>query len=675
MALELNVIVKTKQGEKALKKLTTNGAISVRKLEKASTTSAKKMTKGFKDFNKVLGGLGLGLGIAAAVKGFNNLISAASDTEESLNKVREVFGEAAISVEKFSETAAESLGASTEAALAMTGEIGNLLVAMKFSENAAAGFSTKMVQLAADLGSFNNVPTADALNAIRSALVGESEPIRRFGADVRQTRLDSIALGLGLEFTKGKMDAQTKALAAMEAIMQDTRKAQGDFRRTSDGFANSQKILAANFGDLQAIMGQKLIPTMKGAVDLLTGFIKTFTESKFDKAIGRLIKLGADVNFINQLKLQNQINESLKDRTRIAEEINDFAIETRRNLIAQIADNEKLNKLVGSERLKELQVSLDQQIKIAKETKDTKDVQKTITELQRLSFSINEKNVAIATDAVVATKIQKNVLEETEDIIIGIVGQVTQFLLNLKEQESIEKRIKDLKLEQSGVTTTINEKTDKLNGLTFEIANRQAEFALALGRGAFAMDLLKNKTATMEVFLNDIAVQMSFVGLGIGKATSGTQIWQTETEKVKFELQDAAGVLNDILLMVKGARRFSLSGILGIGAGIAALIPGGQAVAAGLQAGSIATRGFQGGGSFTVPGTGSGDRPHLVNLEPGENVDITPRNQVNNNQKITMINNFHFQIADEITIKTKVVPILNDFVIRQGGKLVASGVK
>jgi hypothetical protein len=40
--------------------------------------------------------------------------------------------------------------------------------------------------------------------------------------------------------------------------------------------------------------------------------------------------------------------------------------------------------------------------------------------------------------------------------------------------------------------------------------------------------------------------------------------------------------------------------------------------------------GLQHGGSFIVPGTGSGDRPYVLSLEPGERVDVTPRNQVKN---------------------------------------------
>lgn len=351
MALILEVRTTTKKAAAQIKKFAAKAGADVKTMEKRSVSSANRMSSAFSNTGRMLGALGLGVGIAGTIRGLKNMISAASDTQESLNKVREVFGDAADAVEKFSETAAKGLGASREKALAMTGEIGNLLVAMKFSEDKAADFSTKMVQLAADLGSFNNVPTVDALNAIRSALVGESEPIRRFGADVRQTRLDQIALGMGLEFTKGKMDAQTKALAAMEAIMQDTGKAQGDFARTSDQLANSSKTLGALITDLSSDLGEIFIPIarktvlklsemvlgVKGTVAALKDLSKAVEMKRLvdeiallDTNIERLTdpkgfnKLGIELNkFLGQ---QENLNERLegfqKRRNELYEQLN-----------------------------------------------------------------------------------------------------------------------------------------------------------------------------------------------------------------------------------------------------------------------------------------------------------------------------------------------------------------
>ena len=56
--------------------------------------------------------------------------------------------------------------------------------------------------------------------------------------------------------------------------------------------------------------------------------------------------------------------------------------------------------------------------------------------------------------------------------------------------------------------------------------------------------------------------------------------------------------------------------------------------------------GFQQGGSFVVPGTGGGDRPFLLGLEPGERVDVTPRSQVSN------VNNSRTMNIGDVNINT-----------------------
>lgn len=277
MPIELTILLKDKKAEAQFRRFAKGTTIGIQKMEKQSVTSSKKMSAAFQGVGRTLGALGIGFGAAVAIRGLKGLVDAASDTEESMNKVIEVFGGASDSVIKFSNDAATALGASKQEALAMTGELGNLLVAFGFAEQKAADMSTSMVQLAADLGSFNNVPTVDALNAIRSALVGEAEPMKRFGSDVRQVRLDQIALASGMEFTKGKMDAQTKALAAMETILQDTTKAQGDFKRTSDGLANSSKTLEALTSDLSSSLGEILIPVVKEVVIQMSAAVKGIT--------------------------------------------------------------------------------------------------------------------------------------------------------------------------------------------------------------------------------------------------------------------------------------------------------------------------------------------------------------------------------------------------------------
>lgn len=54
--------------------------------------------------------------------------------------------------------------------------------------------------------------------------------------------------------------------------MEQTGDAQGDFARTSDGFANSQRILTATIEDFQASLGQALLPILQKVLPVVKQF-------------------------------------------------------------------------------------------------------------------------------------------------------------------------------------------------------------------------------------------------------------------------------------------------------------------------------------------------------------------------------------------------------------------
>ena len=211
-----------------------------------------------------------GLVAAGAAVGAKQFADAAVDTGESLNKAAVVFGKSVGDVEKFAAGGARSLGLSNRAALEYTGTLGNLLLSTGQTKAEAARMSMTMVKLAADLGSFNNVSTDDALEAIRSGLVGETEPLKRFGVNLNDATLKAKAMEMGLYSGKGVLDANAKAQASYALILEQTKTAQGDFARTSDSVANKQKIAAAEFDNAKAKLGTSLIPAYSAATTVAT---------------------------------------------------------------------------------------------------------------------------------------------------------------------------------------------------------------------------------------------------------------------------------------------------------------------------------------------------------------------------------------------------------------------
>ena len=199
---------------------------------------------------------------AVAASSFK-LVSMASNLEESQSKVNVVFGEAAGVVTKFADTSAQAFGITKQAALEATGTFGNLLQAFGTGKGQAAEMSTTLIGLAADLASFNNTGIEDAIQALRSGLSGETEPLKRFGVALNDVRLKQEATTLGLYDGKGALDINAKTQAAYALILKDTSLAQGDFARTSDGFANQMRILKASLSDAATELGVILLPYFK----------------------------------------------------------------------------------------------------------------------------------------------------------------------------------------------------------------------------------------------------------------------------------------------------------------------------------------------------------------------------------------------------------------------------
>jgi hypothetical protein len=244
--------------------------------------NVKKTSTGMTNFvgnlKKVGAALGTTFAATQVVAFAKQSIMAASNMEESLSKVRVVFGEGAAEVEKFGASAAQNLGISNQAALEAAGTYGNLFQAFGLGQGEAQKMSTSLVQLAADMASFNNTSIDQAITALRSGLSGETEPLKRFGVALSEVRLKEEALRMGLiETTKGTLPVAIKSQAAYALIMRDTALAQGDYARTADGTANTMKTLQAKIEDAKVALGEALMPAFRALLKILEMLIPVLT--------------------------------------------------------------------------------------------------------------------------------------------------------------------------------------------------------------------------------------------------------------------------------------------------------------------------------------------------------------------------------------------------------------
>ena len=241
-------------------------AKELKSFQSKTQSIAKSIAKGFKERigHKLLDGL------SGAVRDIpqmiNTAVTAASDLNEEVSKSQVIFGQASDDIRAFAQNAVESMGLSEVAAMTAAGTFGGMFKTIGMGEQEAANMSKRMTQLAADLGSFHNTTTEDAISAIGAALRGESEPIRKYQVLLNDATLKAEALAQGLYDGVGALSPATKSLAAYNLILKQTGDAQGDFARTSGGLAGQKKILKAQFDDLTVAVGQAFLPVFKDAV-------------------------------------------------------------------------------------------------------------------------------------------------------------------------------------------------------------------------------------------------------------------------------------------------------------------------------------------------------------------------------------------------------------------------
>lgn len=296
--------------------------------EKFGDAAGKTMSSKFTGYAKTAakaGALALaGVGAAVVKIGIDS-VKAASDLSESTNKVQQVFGKGAEQVFRFAEKAADKFGQTNQQARDAAATFGIFGRVAKLSGRENAKFAITMDKLASDLASFHNTSPEQAIEAIGAAMRGEAEPIRAYGVLLDEATLKAEALSMGLlkpvkdqakikgyqvailegqkkyneavkengkeslealkaeanlgtardrlkkatEGTIPPLTQQQKVLAAQSAILKQTKVAQGDFARTSDGLANAQRRLTARWEDAKAKLGTALLPTVNKFVKYL----------------------------------------------------------------------------------------------------------------------------------------------------------------------------------------------------------------------------------------------------------------------------------------------------------------------------------------------------------------------------------------------------------------------
>lgn len=253
-------------------------------LDKAGKDGSKRFGDSFgRGMKSVFGAAGI-LGVGAATAIFKGSIDEASDLSESVNAVQVSYGNASKGILALGKNSAAAFGLSKS-------ELNGFAVQFQSFSKTIAGSNgdvgksfESIIGRATDFASVMNLEVGQAAELFQSGLAGETEPLRKYGIDLSAAAVEAFALSEGIVKNKKDLTEAAKVQARYGLLMKQTSKTQGDFKNTSGGLANQQRILQARMADLRAELGAEFIPIATKAVTLFN-----------NKGIPALRDFGAEV--------------------------------------------------------------------------------------------------------------------------------------------------------------------------------------------------------------------------------------------------------------------------------------------------------------------------------------------------------------------------------------------
>lgn len=225
-------------------------------------------------------------------------LSLGSDLAEVQNVVDVTFGGLSDSVDKFSKNAAKQFGLSETMAKKYAGTYGSMAEAFGFTQKQALDMSEALTGLTGDVASFYNISQDEAYTKIKSVFSGETETLKDLGVVMTQSALDAYALSKGFGKTTSEMSEAEKVSLRYAFVQEKLANAQGDYARTSDGWANSTRTLALQFDTLKAELGQGLINIFSPIAQWLNIIVERLTAAatKFKEFTAAIMGVSSDTS-------------------------------------------------------------------------------------------------------------------------------------------------------------------------------------------------------------------------------------------------------------------------------------------------------------------------------------------------------------------------------------------
>lgn len=258
-----------------------NNEASTKSVKKAEPTwqkffetiskGSKKSSSGLTNFAKQL------FSIATIKKVWlkaTDSLESANEYIEALNLFYVSMGSYAEKAQDYANLVGDSYGVDPGEFMKMQATFMDVSKSFGTASGTAYTMSKALTQLTYDISSLYNLKVDESLNKVRSALVGEIEPIRALGKDLSVANLKLLATELGITANVDAMNQSEKAMLRTISLLRQSNSAMGDMARTLEQPANQFRILKAQLTLLGRAIGDLFLPLVQKTLPYMIAFVK-----------------------------------------------------------------------------------------------------------------------------------------------------------------------------------------------------------------------------------------------------------------------------------------------------------------------------------------------------------------------------------------------------------------
>lgn len=234
-----------------------------------ASKSVNGMTNSFFNLSNALKGVGL----YQLADGIAKAIQSSVNATETINLFAVSMGHLAKQSNKTLESFSDLTGMNLSNLQNASGNYTVLARSMGMTTEMANKMGLSATRLSVDLASLFNVSTVQAMEDIRSGLVGQTETMYKYGVDLTEASLAQEALNQGITKSVRNMSQGEKMALRYSLMVRQTTLAQGDFARNADSPANQLKILNERVKTLTQSIGNIFIPMLIDVIPYLNAIV------------------------------------------------------------------------------------------------------------------------------------------------------------------------------------------------------------------------------------------------------------------------------------------------------------------------------------------------------------------------------------------------------------------